>query len=633
MSDLCHILEAPIVERQSLRDPLYAYYGGIGAANRHNCPSLVRCVFVAAGRIARQYSFPAFIALLSVVLTVFGGPGALAAPAAQTTTRSATPALATQSLSFTASDGTVLHASVAGFGNLEPRPLIVEDSPYAPAASTLSWIGSQFNLVELQWRGTGLSGGSLDSSGAEDQTDLSQFLGWACTQPWSDGSIGLYGFSASAVVVYNTMHLALPCVKTAALMAGTTDLYRDLLNIGGIPNIAAGVFVETAIGAETLANGLTRLRQEPSTIPAAAMGYVSSGLHVLTNQTEDAFWQQRTFQGDLDQIPILADTSFYDVEPDGPFAAFNATKQYGSHLLVYGAHDGFPAGLPGPFSQYQNWFAHYLLGQPLSADNGPVVSAYLGNGSRAQFLAGNVTHLTGTTWPLDGTGWTDLYLSGAHDSSVTSLNDGSLSIQPAATASQHYPFLPSEVTETDLHNTALVDSELDSIGQALPELNDMALSDLSSLTFTSPPLTKPFTMVGPGALDVTLSSSEPVTDVYAVVADVAPDGSAYPVATGALRTSFPNTLPSCSLSDAQGQVTDPCNDYSKMSIAAPGTARAYQVELLPAGNVFSAGSRIRLYLLGTPLDQMPSTPGINTVTLGGASGSELVLPGLGSPRF
>jgi hypothetical protein len=582
---------------------------------------------------SRRYVLLAVCTLLSLAFIVTAGPSALPAPIAQAPAASAPASLVTQSLSFTASDGTVLHASVAGSGNLDPRPLIVEDSPYAPAASTLSWAGPQFNLVELQWRGTGLSGGSLDSTGTEDQTDLSQFLGWACTQPWSNGDIGLYGFSASAIAVYNAMHLTLPCVKTTALMAGTTDLYRDLLNIGGIPNIAAGIFVEAAIGAETLANGLTRLEQEPSTIPAAAMGYVSSGLQVLTNQTEDAFWQQRTFQGDLDQIPILADTSFYDVEPDGPFAAFNATKQYGSHLLVYGAHDGFPAGLPGPFPQYQNWFAHYLLGQPLSADNGPVVSAYVGNGSRAQFLAGNVTHFTGTTWPLDGTSWTDLYLSGARASSVTSLNDGSLSTQPASAAVQRYPFLPSEVTETDLHNTALVDSELDSIGQALPELNDMALSDLTSLTYTSPPLSQPFTMVGPGTLDVTLASLEPVTDIYAVVADVAPDGTASPVATGALRTSFPNILPSCSLSDSRGQVVDPCNDYSKMSSAAPGTNRTYQVEILPTGNVFSAGSRIRLYILGTPLDQVPSLPGVNTVSLGGASGSQLVLPGLGSPQF
>ncbi len=113
----------------------------------------------------------------------------------------------TQDLAFTAPDGTVLHASISGEGGLQPRPLIVEDSPYAPDVSTLSWVGSAYNTIELQWRGTGLSGGTLDSTGAQDQTDLAAFLGWACTQPWSNGSIGLYGFSASAIVVYNTLHL------------------------------------------------------------------------------------------------------------------------------------------------------------------------------------------------------------------------------------------------------------------------------------------------------------------------------------------------------------------------------------------------------------------------------------------
>jgi predicted acyl esterase len=546
---------------------------------------------------------------------------------------SSSSALVSQALSFTASDGTVLHATVAGAGSLSPRPLIIEDSPYAPAVSTLSWVGPQFNLVELQWRGTGLSGGSLDATGSEDQSDLSEFLGWACTQPWSSGSIGLYGFSASAIIVYNSMHLQLPCVKATALMAGTTDLYRDLLDIGGIFNVAAGAYVEVAIGEGTLTDGETRFETEPATIPDAALGFVTAGADVLSNPTESAFWQQRTFQGDLDHIPILADTSFYDVEPDGPFAAFNATKAYGSHLLVYGAHDGSPAGYPGPFPQYENWFDHYLLGQSLSAANQPVVSAYLGNGNRAQFLSGNVTHLTGSTWPLAGTNWTSLYLSATRNTSVSSLNDGSLATAPSTGAAQIYPFVPSELTETDLHNTSVLDSELDDAGEALPELNDMSLSGPTSLTYTSPPLAKSWTMVGPGALDIDLSSVEPVTDIYAVVADVWPNGTAYPVATGALRTSFPDVEASCSLRDTQGDVVDPCNDYTHASDDFPGTVRKYQVELMPMGNVFSAGSRLRLYILGTPLDQMPSPPGVNAVTLGSASGSRLLLPGLGTPQF
>jgi predicted acyl esterase len=39
------------------------------------------------------------------------------------------------------------------------------------------------------------------------------------------------------------------------------------------------------------------------------------------------------------------------------------------------------------------------------------------------------------------------------------------------------------------------------------------------------------------------------------------------------------------------------------------TTGTYEVELMPSGNVFSPGDRIRLYILGTPLEQLPSLPG------------------------
>lgn len=549
------------------------------------------------------------------------------------TTGTGTSDLVTRSLSFTTSNGTVLQAAVAGYGSLAPRPVIVEDSPYAPDVGSLSWVGPQFNFVELQWQGTGASGGSLDTTGPQDQSDLAQFLGWACTQPWSNGAIGLYGFSASAIVVYNAMHLQLPCVKAAAMMAGTTDLYRDLFYIGGIFNWAAGAFVEEQVGQDTLEDGGTRLQDDPSSVPGAAFGFLASTAQVLGNPTEDAFWDQRTFQGDADHIPILADTSFYDVEEDGPFAAFEATAAYGSHLIVEGAHDGFPAGTPGPFPQYQNWFQHYLLGEPLSAANQPTVRLMVGDGNRQQFLDGDITTLTGSTWPLSGTQWTSLYLSSTPSpSSAGSLNNGSLTTSPQATSvGQSYPFVPSEPSETDLHDMSVVDTELDEIDSVLPETNDMALSGVTALTYTSPPLTQALTAVGPGAIDLWASSIEPFTDLYVVLADVWPDGTAYPVATGALRTTYPSIDPGRSLVDAQGDVVDPYNVYSSADPALPGQTREYQVELLPMGNVFVPGSELRLYVLGTPADQLGAPPGVNTVSVGGVTASRLLLPSVGQP--
>ncbi|MGH9917411.1 MAG: hypothetical protein ACRD6W_00850, partial [Nitrososphaerales archaeon] len=78
----------------------------------------------------------------------------------------------------------------------------------------------------------------------------------------------------------------------------------------------------------------------------------------------------------------------------------------------------------------------------------------------------------------------------------------------------------------------------------------------------------------------------------------------------------------------------PYNVYSSQDLALPGTTREYHVEILPMGNTFGAGHQIRVYILGTPADQMPAPPGVNVVSLGGTTPSQLLLPSLdGPPSF
>ncbi|HUC38155.1 MAG TPA: CocE/NonD family hydrolase [Acidimicrobiales bacterium] len=538
----------------------------------------------------------------------------------------------TQSLSFTADDGVVLHASVGSFGSLARRPLIVEDSPYAPDASTLDWSGNAYNYVELQWRGTGLSGGSLDSTGSRDQQDLSEFLGWACRQSWSDGDIGLYGFSASSIVVYNAMHLPLPCVKAAALMSGTVDLYRDLLYIGGIPSPVVGSAVEGLILEPWIENLLGRTETEPATTPGSVGGLALAPAQVGANMTEDSFWEDRTFKGDPNHIPVLADNGFYDVEEAGAFGGFLDTKADGSHLIVMGAHDGFSAGTPGPFPYYTEWFDHYLRYVDNGVQDQPVVQADLSNGSREQFLDDKVTEVTGAGWPLPQTRWTDLYLSPAKSGSVDSINDGTLAFSAEkAGALQSYPFVPSEATETDVHSVAAVAGDgIDQASAVMPPLTNMDLSGATSLTYTTPPLKEAVNAVGPVGLDLYASSSAPLTDLVAVVADVWPDGTAYPVATGWLRSSYPQVDLSKSLVDSAGDIVDPYNVFSSQSPAFPGAMRQYHIEVLPIGNHFAAGHRIRLYILGSPADMQGSPPGLDTLSIGGMTLSRLIFPTVGT---
>ncbi len=157
---------------------------------------------------------------------------------------------------------------------------------------------------------------------------------WACHQSWSTGRLGLNGFSASAITVYNSLHLKLPCVRTAVLRSGTFELYRDLLWPGGISNFLPGLGVAALIGYPAA-------QQAPNKTPVSnldtAIGLTDTTIGAgLDHPTLDSFWRERGFRGDVNHLPILMLDSFFDVESRGAFQAYQALRGDGAHLLVVG---------------------------------------------------------------------------------------------------------------------------------------------------------------------------------------------------------------------------------------------------------------------------------------------------------
>ncbi len=558
----------------------------------------------------------------------------------------ASTAMVTQALNFTASDRTRLRAYLSGAGDYRARPLIVEFSPYAPTAFAQQFsappafgrdFGPAYNYLEVNARGTGQSGGVWGAVGPRDQQDVSEVLAWACRQPWSNGHIGLYGFSASAIAVYNALHLPLDCVDAASLMAGSEDLYRDLLYPGGIFNFLPATVVAFGVGGPLLASVPADLGQgEPLGGALQSMiGLLGLDADILAHTTDDSYWavrSERRNPAGPNRFPVLADTSFYDPEPRGPFESFKLLRSLGVtvHLMTYGAHDGFPAGTQGPFPEFQLWFDHYLLGRGNGVETHPAVQLLLGNGSDQALMSGDYSRVDAADWPVPGTRWQALYFDATRSGSAHSLNDGSLRAAPAPVAArQGYPDLPSLGTASDPASTGAVSAVLGTtplqLFDILPLLRRMNTVEPLSLSYTTPPLSAPLRVAGQGSLDLFVATATPSDDLYAVIADVAPDGTANPIAAGRLRTSFPAVVAAQSVIDADGQMVQPYGDYSVRQPATPGQVREYHVEFWPIGNVFPAGHRLRLYLLGTS-DFMLPLPGLNLVSIGGSTPSRLLLP-------
>jgi hypothetical protein len=523
------------------------------------------------------------------------------------------------------SDGVSLHATVTGAAPLRSRPLIVEFSPYGAGSGT-THDGQAYNYLLVQIRGTGDSGGEFDALGPRTQQDVVETLRWACTQPWSDGRLGLNGFSASAITVYNSLYLKLPCVRTAVLRSGTFELYRDLLWPGGVSNFIPGAGVLALIGAPAAAEGFGRA---PVSDLDTAIGLFDAGINGgLRHPTLDEWWRERGFRGDLNKLPILMLDSFFDVESRGAFQAFQALRGDGAHLLVVGAHDGAPTGTDDGNGATKAWFDHYLLGAANGIQRPPRVQLLMADGSREGYLAGDFVRYHASDWPVPGTRWLSLWPSAARSGSGDSINDGSLvSQRPAASTTQPYAAIPTVPSMSDQPNTAIVGPDgINQAATAFPVLTETALAEPEALAYTTAPLPQDMLSAGPAALDLRLSSTTTETAIWAVISDVWPDGTSHPVATGRLLSAYPNIDRSRSLSDSSGNVVEPYGEYATKSDDTPTVERTYQIEFWPIGNRFKRGHRIRLVVLGASAASVPSAPALNTVRLGGPDASRLLLP-------
>jgi predicted acyl esterase len=543
----------------------------------------------------------------------------------------ATPAQATQtseSVRFDASDGVSLEATVSGEAPLVRRPVIVEFSPYGRGSQTLD-PGPAYNSLLVQIRGTGDSDGSFDALGPRTQADVAEVLRWACHQPWSDGTLGLNGFSASAITIYNSLHRKLPCVRAAVLKSGTFELYRDLIWPGGISNLVPAAAVMVAIGAPALVQRPDRLIRDPASAADVIAGLTGAGLSGLLHSTLDEWWSERGFRGDANHLPILIIDGFFDVESRGAFEAYRRLRRDGAHLLVIGGHDGAPAGTDAGVGEARDWLDRYLRGVANGIGHHPRVRLWLADGDREDLAGGRFVRVDGRDWPLPGTRWKALALDPARSHSAASLNDGSLTLaEPSAAERQTYPSLPSLPSATDQPTTATIGAAGgNAITNLLPALTETTLSESLGLTYTTRPFATDVLSAGPASLELRLASTAPETGIWAVVSDVAPDGSAHPMAAGRLETAFGDIDRARSLRDPRtSDIVQPYGVFSTRSPADPGEERLYRIELWPIGNRFRAGHRLRLDIVGASAFSMPGVPALNTVRVGAGSGSRLLLP-------
>lgn len=476
-----------------------------------------------------------------------------------------------------------------------------------------------YAFLGVSIRGTGCSGGTFDLFEPRQARDGYDIVEWAARQSWSNGDVGMLGYSFPGIMQLFTGAQRPPHLRAIAPSSVVFDLYRDVAYPGGIFNRAfAGLFTEQQ-----------KLPGQQSTPQAVAGGDAQCGANYANGQaTGPVIYDQGARSPFLDspldyaarspqttadriQVPALTVVYWQDeqtgprvgglVERGGLLRRLDDGRTWA--LLSNGNHD-FTLDNPAYLDALERFFEHYLRG----ADNGWPRTPH-------------VQVLHDVRRSTERAGWTTGYdrLPSPDPVALTLLPDGRLgdAAPPADGGASSYDYPEASPSTNPLPYDH---GELDAgFGQPVPENG--------RLVFTTPALARDAVTFGSASADLWFASTATDTDLQATITEVRPDGRELYVQRGWLRASHRALDPRRS-TPARPLHTDLAADAKALT---PGEPALLRLEVMPFSHTFRRGSAIRLVvdaptgITGNWGFDFLTTRATNTVLHDAAHPSRLVL--------
>lgn len=476
-----------------------------------------------------------------------------------------------------------------------------------------------YAFLGVSIRGTGCSGGRFDFFEPQEAADGVDIIAWAARQPWSNGKVGMMGYSFPGVMQLLTAGKQPAALKAIAPMSLVADLYRDVTYPGGLPN---SVFQFMFTGQQRYPSFTAVPEAVLATDAECAANFAASqalspalGVQLTTNPYIDDPLNYPARSGITNassvSVPALLLTYWQDEqtgsrnaggwEPGGLMTKLNPNTTwatFGNANHDYTPNNGYQLQL------MQQFFEYYLGGKKNNWPSTPRVSVMHEN----KLSTGAASWIT--TYPgRPATTTTSFYL-GTRGLLSTALPAPSLGLGDSFT----YP-LPSASTNPQ---------------PGTSELNDTwsaAGPDDGRVVYTTPALSKDVTTFGSASADLWLRSTALDTDLQVTLTEVRPDGTEVYVQRGWLRASARK------LDAGLSTPTRPLITGRRADAAAltPGAPMSMRVEIAPFGHTFRKGSSIRLIvdaptgITGNWGFNYNPTPSVTTILYGTSYPSRLVL--------
>jgi uncharacterized protein len=572
---------------------------------------------------SRRRRLPALARLIALF-----GVGFVVAPgsaAAQNGTCSYTEK---QDVPATMRDGTILRSNVFTPDRPGRYPVILMRLPYNKDvaqtyvyASPAMYASNCYIVVAQDVRGQYRSGGFFYAF-ANEANDGYDTVEWAARLPKSDGRVGMYGFSYPGTTQYQTAILRPPHLVTIVPAMASDDYHDGWTYEGGaldqsfaedwpmstIANSAvrgrypAGAALDAEMN-QAVKNEFTKwywylpLRSFPPLRPHDPR-VAPYFFDWLKHPNNDAYWRRWSIRGHYHEVtvPALEFDGWYDIFINGALQNFNrmraaggsAAARQGTQLVVGPwlhipwsqtvGQINFGAQAANPIDELQlNWFDYWLKGIRNGVNKQPRVRI---------FVMGENKWRASNRWPLPGTRYVKYYLhttnraNSVHGSGWLSTNKR----ERSSLRTDRYVYNPR-------HPVPSIGGRFQASVPGGPYDQRPLLGRRDILVYSTPPLRRKLSVIGPITVTLYASSSARDTDWTAKLDDVYPDGTSMLIEYGIQRARY------------RSSETHP-------TLIHPGRIYKYTIHVWPTANVFKAGHRLRLEISSSnfPMyDRNPNT--------------------------
>jgi uncharacterized protein len=492
-------------------------------------------------------------------------------------------------------DGTRLSADVYRPRAAGKHPVIVRRTPYD---NRLDFDGEYFArngyaYVVVDVRGRHDSAGEFYPY-RDDARDGYEVIEWAAEQAWSNGVVGTIGDSYPGFNQWLAASEAPPSLKAMVVRVAPADYYDSPTYTGGAFNLGGRLPWSVLTSSRTLQNLYLHdwqraLKHLPLIDGDKIVGReLKAYRDWLMHPTKDDYWSCYSMRGRWPRVkvPVYHQGGWYDEFVRGTIDAYMAMRR-GAGDADARQHQRL---LIGPWThalsvdqkvgdvdfgadsrvdtrrEALEWFDWHLRARaPASAP--PRVRV---------FVMGSNRWLQLQDWPPPDARQQEWFLT-SEGAANTRLGNGKLvATAPANAGTDRYTYDPADPVPTTGGATCCI------YPAAYPEIMRWGPYDQRDvelrkdvLTYTSEPMERDVTVVGPVTVVLHAATSARDTDFTAKLVDVHPDGYARHLTDGILRARF------------RESTTQP-------TLLQPGKIYELRIDLAATANTFRAGHRIRL---------------------------------------